>query len=188
MNEEKLEKMSKKPFKETKLGKFIDSAKPIVGSALDFVGEATGISIVEKIGEAIADKRDQSPENMALHQEFQSRKIEFELEMQRMDLDAFREEVKDRDSARSREVEYMKASGGKRDPMMFLVVGTALGVYVGIVVFMAAGPPIHPEKRDLFNMVIGQVLTFAGMAFAYYLGTTRSSKQKDDIISKSLIK
>jgi hypothetical protein len=40
------------------------------------------------------------------------------------------------------------------------------------------------EKKDLFNMGVGQVFTFAGMAFAYYLGTTRSSRMKDETLSK----
>lgn len=185
--------MSKKPFKETKVGKFLESAKPIMGSALDFVGEATGISVIEKIGEAIADKRDESPQNRALHEEFQARKMDFELELQRLEiesqkleLEGFREEVKDRDSARSREIEYMKATGGKRDPLMATSVVVAFAAYIGVIIFMAIGPAVPSEKRDLFNMVVGQVMTFAGMAFAYYLGTTRQSKQKDETISKAL--
>ena len=49
------------------------------------------------------------------------------------DLDELKLEVQDRESARSREVEFMKASGGKRDWLMGVVVITGLLLTVGVV-------------------------------------------------------
>jgi hypothetical protein len=67
---------------------------------------------------------------------------------------------------------------------MGATVVIALAMYVGAIAFLAFGPVVPDEKKDLFNMGVGQVFTFAGMAFAYYLGTTRSSRMKDETISK----
>ncbi len=57
----------KKPFSETKVGQFVDKIKPLVGNGLDFVGELTGNKAIEKIGEFLQDKKEQSPEMMAAH-------------------------------------------------------------------------------------------------------------------------
>ena len=174
----------KKPFSETKVGQFVDKIKPLVGNGLDFVGELTGNKAIERIGEFLQDKKDESPELMAAHMEFEKYKLEWELEIQRLDLEVFRLEVADKENARGREIDYMKQSGGKRDWLMAGVVGVALLMYIGAFVFLAYGPDVHEQKKDLFNMGVGQVFTFAGMAFSYYLGTTKSSRIKDETISK----
>jgi hypothetical protein len=106
------------------------------------------------------------------------------MELQRMEFEYFKTEIADKQSARSREVEYIKATGGKRDWLMGATVIIALVMYVGAFAFLAFGPIVPNEKKDLFNMGVGQVFTFAGMAFAYYLGTTRSSRMKDETLSK----
>jgi hypothetical protein len=76
----------------------------------------------------------------------------------------------------------MKATGGKRDWLMGATVIIALVMYMGAFAFLAFGPIVPDAKKDLFNMGVGQVFTFAGMAFAYYLGTTKQSRMKDETI------
>lgn len=178
----------KKPFGDTKVGQFVNKIKPLVGTGLDFVGELTGNKAIEKIGEFLQDKKEESPEMMAAHMEFEKYKLDFELELHRLDLEVFKAESMDRDSARNREEEYMKASGGKRDWLMGASVGVALIMYVGAFAFLAYGPVVPDGKKDLFNMGVGQVFTFAGMVFAYYLGTTKSSRMKDETINKAASK
>ena len=174
----------KKPFSETKVGQFVDKIKPLVGNGLDFVGELTGNKAIEKIGEFLQDKKEQSPDMMAAHMEFEKYKLDWELELQRLELETFRLEVADKENARSREIQFMQANGGKRDWLMGSVVVVALLMYIGAFMFLAYGPDVHDQKKDLFNMGVGQVFTFAGMAFSYYLGTTKSSRLKDETISK----
>ncbi len=174
----------KKPFSETKVGQFVDKIKPHVGNALDFVGEWSGNKAIEKIGEFLQDKKEESPELMAAHMEFEKYKLEWQLEIQRIEMEEFKLEVQDKENARSREIQFMQASGGKRDWLMGITVGVALLMYIGAFIFLAYGPDVHEQKKDLFNMGVGQVFTFAGMAFSYYLGTTKSSRIKDETISK----
>ncbi len=194
------DKPKKKKFSETGFGKFVmENVKPLAGNVLEVVGDLTGRDSIEKLGQFLSNKASEDTEAAGQYEalryqleekrmEFQLEYYELQLEEQRIELDAFKAEVADRNSARSREVEYMKASGGKRDPLMAVVVIVSLLMYIGSFVFLAFGPPIITEKRDLFNMAVGQVMTFAGMAFSYYLGTTRSSRQKDDAIKQVLNK
>lgn len=177
--------MSKKPFSETKVGKFIkEKVQPLAGDVIGIIGDVTGIEAIERVGELINSRKEESAEMMALAHEFEKYKLEWELEIQRLEMESFKLEVQDKESARSREVQFMQANGGKRDWLMAIVVLVALIMYIGAIAFLAFGPDVHDQKKDLFNMAIGQVFTFAGMAFAYYLGTTKSSRAKDETIKK----
>jgi hypothetical protein len=173
--------------KKGKFWQFVkEKVKPVIGDVVSIVGDVTGVEALEKVGDLLNRKRDEDAQVAALASEFEMRKLEFELEFQKLELESFRAEVADKESARSREVEFMKASGGKRDWLMGATVIIALLMYVGAFAFLAFGPVVPNEKKDLFNMGVGQVFTFAGMAFAYYLGTTRSSRMKDETLSKAV--
>jgi hypothetical protein len=161
-----------------------EKVQPVIGDAVSIVGDVTGIEAIEKVGDLLNRRRDEDAKIAALAEEFEMKRMEFEMELHRMELEAFKIEVEDKQSARSREVEYLKATGGKRDWLMGSAVIIALLMYVGAFAFLAFGPIVPTEKKDLFNMGIGQVFTFAGMVFAYYLGTTRSSRMKDETISR----
>lgn len=175
----------KKPFKDTKFWKFVtEKIKPIAGDVLEIVGDVTGVGAIEKVGELLNNRKEDDTQMQAVAIEFELKKLEFEMEFQKLEMEQFKAEVADRDSARNREVEYMKANGGKRDWLMGAAVITALAMYIGAFAFLAFGPVVPQEKKDLFNMGVGQVFTFAGMAFAYYLGTTKTSRMKDETISK----
>lgn len=173
----------KKKFKDTAVGRFIhEKVKPVAGDVLEFVGDVTGIEAIDKVGEFINKKADEDAQFRALQIELEEKRAQWELEFRKIELEELKAELADTQSARSREVEYMKSSGGKRDWLMGSAVIVALVMYVGGFAFLAYGPTVPQEKKDLFNMGVGQVFTFAGMVFSYYLGTTRSSRQKDDII------
>lgn len=179
--------MSKKPFKETKVGKFInEQVKPIAGDVLDFVGDVTGIEAISKVGDFLDKKADEDAQFKALQLEFEQKRHEWELEFAKLELEGYKAEVAEKGNARAREIDYVKTTG-KRDWLMGTAVIVALVMYIGGFAFLAYGPTVPPEKKDLFNMGVGQVFTFAGMVFSYYLGTTRSSRQKDDII-KNVVK
>lgn len=186
--------MSKKPFKETKFGKFItETVKPIAGDVLNVVGDITGVEALEKVGDLLNAKRQDSVEAAAAAALFEEKKLEFELEFAKLEMEQYKAETErlqielaDTQSARTREIDMVKATGGKRDWLMGVTVVVALVMYIGGFLFLAYGPVVPSEKKDLFNMAVGQVLTFAGMVFSYYLGTTRSSRQKDDIIKKHI--
>jgi hypothetical protein len=183
----------KKPFNETKLGKFLkDKVKPVAGTLLQLGGDITGIDALEKVGSFLQDKAQEENEEAlrykALLIEFEEKKLEYELEFARLEMEEFKLEVQDKESARSREIDFMRANGGKRDWLMGTAVIVFLLMYVASFAFLAFGPVVPDDKQYMFNMLLGQVCTFAGMVAAYFLGTTKGSKQKDDTIKQAVTK
>lgn len=187
------EAKDKKKFAETGVGKFInEKLKPIAGASLELIGDLTGRESIEKIGQFLSSKVSEESEDSlqfkAIQIEFEEKRLEFEMEFQRLELEFLKAEVQDRESARNREIEFMKASGGKRDWLMGTAVIVALAMYAGAFAFLAYGPEVPEGKKDLFNMGVGQVFTFVGMVFAFFFGTTKSSRAKDDVIKRSIDK
>ncbi len=119
----------------------------------------TGVEALEKVGQILNKGKEQREELRALDAEFQKYKLQWQLEMESIKmetgLEELRLEVEDRSNARSREVEFMKASGGKRDWLMGVVVITGLLMTVGVVaclVFIR----IPEENQRLADMTQAQ--------------------------------
>jgi hypothetical protein len=187
--------MSDKPklmerLKNSKFAEFMrDKVKPVAGDIVELVGDVTGVEALEKVGQILNKGKEQREELRALDAEFQKYKLQWQLEMESIKmetgLEELRLEVEDRSNARSREVEFMKASGGKRDWLMGVVVITGLLMTVGVVaclVFIR----IPEENQRLADMTFGTVLGIGTSIFAYYVGSSRSSRHKDETISRAI--
>jgi hypothetical protein len=113
-------------------------------------------------------------------------RLNFELEMTRLDLqtdlDFYRAEVDDRKSAREREAAFLNATG-KRDWLFAAVVIIGLSLLVGVVlslIFIV----IPIENQRLADMTFGSVLSIGTSIFAYYVGSSRGSRMKDETLRK----
>lgn len=112
-------------------------------------------------------------------------KPELQLEFQRMlsneRLEFSKLEVEDRKSARDRDKEFIKVGRWNfRADLMILGCVFAL-IYI---VNEIAAAEIKPEVLAIFNMAIGALLKMLGDAFAFEFGSSRGSKEKDDILAK----
>ena len=171
--------MSKKNFKETGLGKFLNKAGDILK---DKTGDILSIGVkvaTGNIGGAFQDvssmlKGDDSPEAKELLSEFQLKMSEFKLEM-------YKEENKDRDSARSREVEIKKAGGN--DIMMIITGCVGLLSFLSIV-YTILFRTIPTGNEKLVYHLLGVVEGVSVTMFAYYFGSSKGSKDKNYLMSK----
>lgn len=175
-------------IKNSKFGTFVrDRVKPVAGDILEVVGDITGIQAIETVGALINGKKEQSAEAAKLAQDFERYKLEFSLEMHRLDLqaelDAYKAEVEDRTSARLREVEFTKATG-KRDWLMAAVIIAGLLLLIGVVLSLIF-ITIPPENQRLADMTFGAIMSIGASIFSYYVGSSKSSHMKDQTI-KSL--
>ena len=180
----------KKPLiekiKSSKFAEFLrDKVKPVAGDILEVVGDVTGVEAIERVGEMLNKRKEDNDQCRALDAEFQKYRLQWELEIQRLEmqheLESFRLEVQDRESARSREVDFMKANGGKRDWLMGTVAIIGLMMMVGVIaalIFMT----IPEGNKELAYMSFGSVLTIGGAIFNYYFGSSRGSANKDKMI------
>ena len=180
---------NKKPIGErikgSKFGVFVrDKVKPVAGDILEIAGDITGIQALETVGALINGQKHKSDEHNAIALEFEKLKLNFELEMTRLDmqteLEFYKAEVNDRDSARTREAAYLSATG-KRDWLFGAVVIIGLALTVGVVLSLIF-VVIPIENQRLADMTFGSVLSIGTSIFAYYVGSSRGSYMKDKIL------
>ena len=182
-------KKDKKPvgerIKGSKFAAFIkEKVKPVAGDILEIAGDITGIQALETVGAYLNGQKHKSDEHNALALEFEKLRLNFELEMTRLDmqteLEYYKAEVSDRDSARVREAAFLNATG-KRDWLMGAVVIVGLMLTVGVVlslIFIV----IPIENQRLADMSFGSVLSIGTSIFAYYVGSSRGSAMKDKLL------
>jgi hypothetical protein len=173
-------------IRNSKFGTFVrDRVKPVAGDILEVVGDVTGIQAIETVGALINGKKGQSDEAAKLAQDFEKFKLEFTLEMHRIDmqteLEAYKTEVEDRTSARLREAEFTKATG-KRDWLMAAVVVSGLVLLIGVVLSLIF-ITIPQENQRLADMTFGAIMSIGASIFSYYVGSSRSSHVKDQTIN-----
>ena len=147
----------KKPFKETKLGKFLKKIAPsILGIAGDLLPDAGVLNMVKNL--IIKDDTISSEDKKeALSQV----KLMYELE------------IKDRDSARRREVEVKKT--GSKDIMMLATGLVGLFSFVFIIYAVVYEPSV--TDNDLFVHLMGMIEgVVISNIFAYYYGTSAENR------------
>ena len=108
--------------------------------------------------------------------------LRLRIEDNKLDLEAFREEVKDRDSARERDVEFIKRGmvNNRANVMFFLAV-----VMVGILVWIVwKDQNINEYVKGIFTLVLGRFLGYLDNIYSFEFGTTRGSKEKDETIKQ----
>jgi hypothetical protein len=182
------EKKPRKPFNETGLGRFLkEKVKPVLGDVVSIAGDVTGIEALERVGDLLNAKRDEDAAIAALASEFEMKRLEWQMEMEKLELqsemEALRLEVQDRESARNREVEFMRSSGGKRDWLMgaVVIIGLVMMIFVVAALIFVHIPDAN---KELAYMAFGAVMTIGTQIFAYYVGSSRGSKMKDETIRK----
>lgn len=188
MNEKK---KNKKPvgerIKGSKFGAFVrDKVKPVAGDILEIAGDITGVQALETVGAWLNGQKHKSEEHNALALEFEKMRLNFDLEMTRLDLttelEFYKAEVDDRKSAREREAAFLNATG-KRDWLFAAVVIIGLSLLIGIVLSLIFIVIPHENQR-LADMTFGSVLSIGTSIFAYYVGSSRGSRMKDETLRK----
>lgn len=141
--------MSKKPFKDTKVGKFLIRKLP------DLAGAALSGGPLAALGSLIEDDPKITPEEKEqLHQEL---------------VEIYQLEVEDRDSARKREVEIAKT--GRIDWLFNLTGLVGLGAF-GVIIWAIIALDIPDANKELFYHLIGIVEGVSLSIFGYYFGNS----------------
>ena len=108
--------------------------------------------------------------------------LRLRIEDNKLDLETFREEVKDRGSARDRDIEFIKRGmvNTRANVMFFLAV-----VMVGILVWIVwKDQSINEYVKGIFTLVLGRFLGYLDNIYSFEFGTTRGSKEKDETIKQ----
>jgi hypothetical protein len=143
--------MSKKPFKETAVGKFLLDKLP--GVVTDILPDKGVLGIVKNLIDT--DESIPAEEKESLKREL------------------YEMEIADRDSARRREVEVKKAGG--QDWMMFVTGLVGLASFMFMIYAVVYIPSV--SENDLFVHLMGMIEgVVISNIFAYYYGTSSDKK------------
>jgi len=143
--------MSKKPFKETKVGKLLFGAK-------ELLPENGVLGVLKNL---IDTDQELTPEERE--------------EAHRWLIEAYKAEVSDRDSARNREVELAKA--GKHDWLFNLTGIVGLSAF-GVIIWAIIALEIPEENKELFYHLIGIIEGIALSIYGFYFGTSMKDSEK----------
>jgi len=166
----------KKKFKDTGFGKFINKAK-------DFLPELAGVGFSVASGNfvgAIGEVKNMIKKKAVNDEKAKELLIEFEKLENEFSLEMYELEIKDRDSARNREIELSKSGG-----VDWLMYATGLTGLLSFVVVLYAVIFMEVKESAILHQLIGMVEGVAISLFAYYFGTSKGSKDKDEIIKKN---
>ena len=141
--------MSKKSFKETKVGKFITDKLP--GFVGDILPDKGVLGIVKNLIDN--DPELSAEDKAAMHQEV---------------VDLYRLEVEDRDSARKREVE--KAKTGGLD-FMFNVTGIIGLLSFAFIIYAIVYLQIPENNKEVWIHTIGIIEGIVLSIFGYFYGS-----------------
>jgi len=145
--------------------------------------QAKGKQVVEDtLGVKIPDSP--TPEDIGkLRQatfDHEERLIELSIEKAKGDLEGFKIEVTDRDSARVRDAEFIKqGSSNSRANLMFFLAVCAV---TGLVWIVWTDQGINEYVKGIFTLVLGRFLGYLDNIYSFEFGTTRGSRDKDDTI------
>lgn len=141
----------------------------------DYAEQKLGVDITEMLG---TEEGKIQLKQLEMQNEQQIR--DFILRQEQQELDSFKEEVKDKDSARKRDVEFLK-SGSWNYRADTLVAIAAVSV-AGLVYLVWGTPDINEYVKGIVTLVLGRMLGYLDNIYNFEFGTTRSSKQKDATI------
>jgi hypothetical protein len=175
----------KKKFKDTKFGQFLSKAGNVIkengGDILDIASTAimgSPMGAIKKTAQLLKEGAENGdPAAVKLSQEFQMMQMEFEKEMRELDIEEFGLMVKDRDSARDREVAMIQA--GKKNDILQIVVGASAVV---AFLFVVITPLFHQVGDvEVYHSIKTLTEVIATAVVFYYFGSSRGSREKDQL-------
>lgn len=148
----------------------------VLAKGKDWVEEKTGVKIQPNMSDSDILKLRQ------YEMDHEEELLRLRIEESKVDLESFKEEVKDRDSARDRDAWFVKmgAHNYRADALVFVAAIT-----VGALVYLVWKSPELPEYvKGIVTLVLGRFLGYLDNIYNFEFGTTRGSKDKDATIKQ----
>ena len=128
--------MSKKAFKETGFGKFINK---VIGAVPSIAGDVFEIAtsgnpvgtVISKVSELLKKESEVSDQAVVFHQELEMNKKDWEVEMYKLDIQAFSHEVEDRKRASE---QYIKTNHEIADKLALSIMNRNI-IFIAVLIF-----------------------------------------------------
>lgn len=148
---------------------------------LDFLTGGAG-SLVEKVGNAIDQNVTSDEERLKLRNELSKAQQDFTVKA--MEFQAQQDAItqKDRESARSREVELAKTGSQNHTMTALVILGFAGTAWV---IWFLLNRDIR--EREIAFMILGFVIAIIKDIYGFYFGSSRGSQIKDEVIRNRVL-
>lgn len=153
-----------------------DKVLPTIGGSIKFIGDVSGITGLQKVGAILKERAEEDMAAKEILEEFESMKMDFLIELSNAD-------ASELEAIRKQELDRMKLNGGRVDWLMGAVVLSGIGLMI-LVVCSMLWIPIPENNQRLVDITFGAVMSIATSIFSYYVGSSRSSRLKDETINK----
>lgn len=161
---------------------------PLLAQGLNLLANAAMVKGREWVEEKTGVRLDQplsADDTLALRQyemDHEEELLRLRIEESRLDIETFKEEVKDRDSARDRDAQFIKRGArNHRADLMFVLAVAMISILVWIV---WKDPNINEYVKGIFTLVLGRFLGYLDNIYNFEFGTTRGSQNKDETIKQ----
>lgn len=170
------------------VGKYVKKFAPVLGTAVAGpAGGALGGAVSLLCSAFGIESEDPQPDEVLSAIKFDPeaglklRKLELnhKTELRRIALELDRAYLADVQSARSREVELVKATG-KRDINLYIL---AWSVVVGFFLLTGLLMFIQIQVNEAALLLFGSLASGFGMVLQYFFGSSRSSREKTDLLA-----
>lgn len=169
----------------------VTSAAPLVGSLFGPTGTIIGAGIkllasalgVEPTEEAVYNELKTNPDALLKLKELEANN---RIELERLSIRRLELEYADVASARSRQVESEKATG-HRDTNLYILAWVIMGGFLGLILAMIIAQFRYDKilmDNPLLTLLMGSLSTNAGMVVGYFFGSSKSSSDKTELLSK----
>lgn len=150
----------KKKFKETAVGKFLSEKVPGVLDVIDDYFPPAKV-LTALVGKNLP------PEDQ----------IEFEKLLKQHEKEMYALEVQDKDSARDREIEFIRATG-HADRFQYFIGGLAVVTACSVIYFLLFRE-IPKSNEHVIMLFIGELLGIVTGIYGYHYGSSMGSRLKD---------
>lgn len=144
-------------------------------------------SLVDAVGDALDKNITSDEERKELENELEKAKLEYDVEMKTLGLDEQKVYLNDTASARenqSRVQESAEAGFLAKNvhPILALVI-ISLTFFLYYWLIMGSSGKVSDGMKDIIIYILGALTTISTQVVAYFFGSSRGSKEKQQIIS-----
>jgi hypothetical protein len=184
------------------VGNAVTHIAPTLGNVLGnaFGGPAVGTlaqTAVSALLSALGMKSDAKPDDVmaaiaAADPETKLKIInaenDFKLKQRDLDIQELKAQLADIQSARQREIETTKATG-KRDINLYILAWVIMGGFISLIACLIIMQFVFGktlQSDPIITLCLGSFSTDAGMVVGYFFGTSKSSADKTEMMSKMI--
>lgn len=161
---------------------------PLLAQGLNLIGNAVMAKgkewVEEKTGVKI--QPNMSDEDMLRLRQYEmdheEELMRLRIEESKVDLETFKEEVKDRESARDRDSMFVRM--GRHNWRADIMVALAALAVAWLVWMVWKQPDLNEYVKGIVTLVLGRFLGYLDNIYSFEFGTTRGSKDKDETIKQ----